>query len=67
MDALPRRNFDGCMTSGSKKYRALYLHLCGISEQQWSSSFSQIEDIIGNKLPPSARKRREWWSNHRGT
>ena len=54
------------MTPRSRKYRNLYLHLCSLVEQEWSTSFSYLESIIGDKLPPSARNRREWWSNHQG-
>lgn len=54
------------MTPGSKKYRNLYLHLCGLAEREWSTSFSCIESIIGDELPPSARNHRTWWSNHQG-
>ena len=66
MGALTGPNYGGYMTVGSKKYRGLYLHLCGLTEHEWSGSFSQIEQIIGSRLPPSARDHREWWSNHRG-
>ena len=66
MSTLPGPNYGGYMTAGSKKYRGLYLHLSSLTEQEWSGSFSQIEQIIGNRLPPSARDHREWWSNHRG-
>jgi hypothetical protein len=26
-------------------------------------TFAEIEEVIGTKLPPSAHKRNEWWSN----
>lgn len=26
-------------------------------------TFAEIEDVIGCQLPPSARRREEWWSN----
>jgi hypothetical protein len=29
-------------------------------------SFEQIEQIIGDKLPDSARKYRPWWGNEKG-
>ena len=49
-----------------RKYRKLYTHLCGLNTQEWRASFSSIETIIGDKLPPSARRYRVWWSNHSG-
>ena len=66
MSTLPGPNYGGYMTARSKKYRGLYLHLCSLTEQEWSGSFLQIEQIIVSRLPPSARDYREWWSNHRG-
>ena len=48
------------------KYRKLYLHLCDLAEQEWTTSFSKVEAIIGFSLPPSARKHRAWWANERG-
>jgi hypothetical protein len=29
-------------------------------------SFDALEMIIGDQLPPSARKHRPWWGNERG-
>jgi hypothetical protein len=26
-------------------------------------TFKEIEEVLGKRLPPSARKREEWWSN----
>ena len=63
---MPGPNFGGYMTPRSRKYRELYLHLCGVEEREWSTSFSCIETIIGSELPPSARNYQEWWSNHQG-
>lgn len=37
----------------SGKYRKLYEYLCGLTESDWSVSFSEIETIIGFKLPPA--------------
>ncbi len=49
------------------RYRGLYDSL---SEQRdnrdrLSISFTELEEIIGGPLPPSARKHRAWWSNSR--
>ena len=38
-----------------------YLLQCGHNEI--TLSFSDIESIIGNLLPPSALKYDEWWAN----
>ena len=45
------------------KYQRLYTHLCGLTTQEWRTSFSEVEAIIGFELPPSARLHRPWWSN----
>lgn len=51
------------------KYAPLQMHLNGLprSEGRAQLSFAAIERIIGDKLPPSARAHREWWSNHAGS
>ena len=48
------------------KYRRLYSHLCGLEVQEWRTTFSEIEAIIGFHLPPSARLHRPWWANQSG-
>ncbi len=48
------------------KYRRLYSHLCGLQAQEWRTTFSEIEAIIGFHLPPSARLHRPWWANQSG-
>ena len=45
----------------SGEYRKLYEYLCSSKESEWSASFSDIETIVGFKLPPSARKHLHWW------
>ena len=45
------------------KYRKLYAHLCEVKDPEWSATFSEIETIIGFKLPPEAREYRPWWSD----
>ena len=47
------------------KYRRLYAFLCGLADQEWRTSFSEIESTIGFDLPPSARLHRPWWGNQR--
>ena len=36
------------------------------SGQRFTVSFEEIESILGNPLPKSARADRRWWSNRRG-
>ena len=49
------------------KYQRLYTYLCGLRAEEWKTSFSEIESIIGFELPASARLHRPWWANqHRG-
>ncbi len=52
------------MTNTQSKYEPLenYLDKKGFSEIPMT--FSAIESVIGNNLPPSARKHRAWWSNN---
>jgi hypothetical protein len=45
------------------KYHPLFEHLLFSGQGSLLLSFSEIEAIIGAPLPPSARKREEWWSN----
>lgn len=45
------------------KYHPLWEYLSNRKEAEVRMTFSQIEEIIGRKLPTSARTRRGWWSN----
>ena len=47
------------------KYQRLYTHLLVHQAQEWRTSFSEIESIIGFELPASARIHRPWWANQR--
>ena len=49
------------------KYQRLYEYLCGLSTQEWRTSFREIEAIIGFELPSSARLYRPWWANQNGS
>lgn len=42
----------------------LWLQQRSLNQEKVSLSFKEIEEIIRDKLPPSARKHRAWWSNH---
>jgi len=50
------------MTEGTK-YHPLFEHLLFSGQGRLSMTFSEIEVVIGAPLPPSARRREEWWSN----
>lgn len=50
------------MTEGTK-YHPLFEHLLFSGQGETLMSFADIESVIGAKLPPSARRREEWWSN----
>ncbi len=45
------------------KYQGLYQHLRGMKGQEWQTTFTEVESIIGFELPPSARDHRAWWAN----
>ena len=47
------------------KYDALERYLAGVPERHVSLSFQRIEDIIADRLPPSARDDHTWWANSR--
>ncbi|HSI39272.1 MAG TPA: hypothetical protein VLA00_01855 [Xanthobacteraceae bacterium] len=46
------------------KYDALREHLNRLTLQQVPMTFSEIERIIGTRLPPAADAHRAWWSNN---
>lgn len=46
------------------KYDALGPFLRGHSTREVPVTFSEIENVIGEKLPPSAYVHRPWWSNN---
>jgi hypothetical protein len=48
------------------KYEPLTERLQSRGDEEWRAKFSQIEEVVGAPLPPSARKHREWWSNQTG-
>ncbi len=51
------------MTPFRGKYRKLHTHLRSLAIQEWRASFSEIEAVVGFKLPPSARRYPAWWAN----
>jgi hypothetical protein len=46
------------------KYEPLGIFLRGQRADRITLTFSQIEKITGNKLPPKAQHHRAWWSNN---
>ena len=46
------------------KYQPLKEYLEKNRRPQIPMTFHQIEELIGDKLPSSARKHRPWWSNN---
>lgn len=47
-----------------KKYAPLEKYLESKGFDSVPMTFSEIESIIGDQLPPSARAHRAWWSNN---
>ena len=50
------------------KYGPLYDHIRRLDARgvrEWHATFGEIEKIIGDTLPPSARQRSVWWANDR--
>ena len=45
------------------KYALLYLRLSHLSNDEWKTTFGEIEAILGFSLPLSARLYRPWWAN----
>ncbi|THD45039.1 MAG: hypothetical protein E7774_08795 [Bradyrhizobium sp.] len=48
----------------SSKYQPLTQHLRTQRANSVTMSFSEIERVLGAKLPPSASSHRAWWSNN---
>jgi hypothetical protein len=46
------------------KYDALHTYLLGQTANEVPMTFAEIEKLIGQRLPASARKHRPWWSNN---
>jgi hypothetical protein len=49
-------------TEGTK-YHPLFEHLLFNGHGQVTMTFTEIEEVLDARLPPSARTRQEWWSN----
>lgn len=48
------------------KYFRLMEHLADRDESPWIADFAEIEEILGSRLPESARRYPAWWSNQSG-
>ena len=48
------------------KYAPLYRHLSAHPGSEWRATFGKVEEILGFRLPGSARRHSAWWSNGRG-
>jgi DNA-binding transcriptional regulator YiaG len=49
----------------TRKYYPLYKHLTESGLDQLALSFADIESLLGQPLPPTARNSRAWWSNRK--
>jgi hypothetical protein len=50
--------------ASSSKYQPLTQHLRAQRSSRVPMSFTEIERVLGAKLPPSAIAHRAWWSNN---
>ncbi len=50
-------------TKGESKYQPLLTYLSKSERSQVTLTFVEIEHLLGDALPPSARSKRSWWSN----
>ena len=49
------------------KYDPLYDYLSASPHDELNMTFDDIEDILGSRLPDSAYRYPEWWSNNNQT
>ena len=47
----------------SGKYQLLQEHLLSREDSDWDATFKELEAIIEDRLPESARKHQAWWAN----
>lgn len=45
------------------KYQPLAEFLSARTEDRWTASFDEVEQVLGFDLPESARRHRPWWAN----
>ena len=51
------------LSPGDSRYAPLALYLEGVQQDQVQLTFQEIERILGDSLPASARQWRSWWAN----
>jgi DNA-binding XRE family transcriptional regulator len=51
------------MAGAASKYQPLQVHLRQSGADELTLNFAEIERILGERLPKSARSLRGWWSN----
>lgn len=51
------------MIKPGSKYWPLFNYLQRSGQAEITFTFNQIEDLLGERLPPLARRSRGWWSN----
>ena len=51
--------------AASGKYKRLFMRLVNSNEDKLRMIFEDVEEILGFRLPTSARKHRAWWANER--
>lgn len=49
------------------KYQKLSEHLAHMNQERWTTTFREIESILGFELPNSAYKYQAWWANQAGS
>ncbi len=47
-----------------RKYAPLMIYLDESGKEEITLSYEEIEKIIGDKLPNTAHRKSEWWSNN---
>jgi hypothetical protein len=55
------------VTEHTGKYRDLWLTLRNRDDDEWATTFSEIEDVLGFSLPKSARKYLPAWYGAKGS
>lgn len=45
------------------KYQRLANHLASLPTSPWVTTFAEVEAVMGEELPRSAREHRPWWGN----
>ena len=62
---VPETTVDEAAAPNESRYTALgnWLYALAADQDRIQLSFGQIEQIIGGKLPQSAREYRSWWAN----